>query len=64
MRTDAMLASEELSQVTFCGGTAPYVPAVRETSEYEREDEDGAAPVVAARPGGRVMVIGFRVIRI
>ena len=32
----AMLTNEQmLCEVTFCGGTAPYVPTVRETSQYE-----------------------------
>src|SRR5262245_33571199 len=40
-REDAMLTNEQqICEVSFCGGTAPYVPAVREMSEYEREDED------------------------
>jgi hypothetical protein len=60
-----MSNSEQVCEVTFCGGTAPYVPAVRETREYEAEDEhEAVAQAATSRPAGRVMVIGFRVIRI
>jgi hypothetical protein len=63
-----MLTNEQmLCEVTFCGGTAPYVPAARETSAYESEDEakrETAPPTREPKPAGRVMVIGFRVIRI
>jgi hypothetical protein len=60
-----MSNSEQLCEVTFCGGTAPYVPAVRETREYEAEDDrETVTPAAPSRGGGRIMVIGFGVVRI
>jgi hypothetical protein len=64
-RDDAMLTNEQFFDATVSSCTEAYAPLARPTDMDDRADDGEAAAESALAPRrGRIMVIGFRVIRI